>query len=162
MAVMDDDRTGFRRAAERAADWIQRYLGDVRGLSVLPRVRPGEIKRGLPVSPPSAGEPLERILDDFERSILPGITHWNHPRFFAYFATSGSGPGILAEFLIAALNVNAMLWRTSPAATELEEVACDWPRQALGLPEPLFGYVNDTASSSTLYALTAAREALAL
>jgi aromatic-L-amino-acid decarboxylase len=158
----DDDGTEFRRAAERAADWIQRYLTDVRGLPVVSRVRPGEIKRSLPTAPPSAGEPLDRLLDDFEHSILPGITHWNHPRFFAYFAISGSEPGILAEFLTAALNVNAMLWRTSPAATELEEVTCDWLRQALSLPGPLFGHVNDTASSSTLYALAAAREASGL
>ena len=93
------------------------------------------------------------MLRDLDEILLPGITHWNHPRFFAYFAISGSEPGILAEFLTAALNVNAMLWRTSPAATELEEVALDWLRQLLGLPEGLHGHIEDTASTSTFAAL---------
>ena len=127
---------------------------------MFPAVAPGDIRRALPSVPPEQGEALGRILDDFERLILPGITHWNHPRFFAYFGITGSTPGILAELLIAALNVNAMLWKTSPAATELEEVTCDWLRQAVGLTEGFAGVINDTASSSTLYALAAAREAV--
>lgn len=127
---------------------------------MFPAVTPGDIRRALPSVPPVRGETLDRILDDFERLILPGITHWNHPRFFAYFGITGSTPGILAELLIAALNVNAMLWKTSPAATELEEVTCDWLRQAVGLTEGFAGVINDTASSSTLYALAAAREAV--
>jgi aromatic-L-amino-acid decarboxylase len=113
----------------------------------------------LPASPPEAGETLDAILDDFERVILPGVTHWNHPGFFAYFATTGSGPGVLAEMLTAALNVNAMLWKTGPAATELEERALDWLRQMLGLGDGWFGVINDTASVTTLLALAAAREA---
>jgi aromatic-L-amino-acid decarboxylase len=150
----------FRSAARRAVDWIGDYLDTIRERPVLSRVAPGDIRRSLPVVPPEDGERLEVIFDDFERLILPGITHWNHPRFFAYFDTTGSAPGILAELLCAALNVNGMLWLTSPSATEVEEVACDWLRQAIGLPSDFVGVINDTASSSTLYALAAAREAI--
>ncbi len=152
----------FERAARSAVAWVAQYLGSVRDRRVLSEVAPGEVRAVLPAAPPELGEPLDRLLQDFERLVVPGITHWNHPRFFAYFATTGSEAGILAELLIAALNVNAMLWRASPAATELEEVACDWLRQAVGLPRPIFGHINDTASSSTLYALAAAREAVGL
>jgi aromatic-L-amino-acid/L-tryptophan decarboxylase len=150
----------FRAAAHRAVEWIGEYLDTIRDRPVLSKVAPNDIRTSLPAVPPEQGERLDVILDDFERLILPGITHWNHPRFFAYFGISGSTPGILAELLCAALNVNGMLWRTSPAATELEEVACDWLRQAIGLPEQFSGVINDTASSSTLYALAAAREAV--
>jgi aromatic-L-amino-acid decarboxylase len=121
-------------------------------------VRPGEIRDQLPRSAPERGESYDAILADFERIILPGITHWNHPGFLAYFAISGSEPGVLAEFLSAALNVQAMLWRTSPAATELEEVTLSWLRELLGLPEEFDGVIYDTASVSTLHALAAARE----
>jgi aromatic-L-amino-acid decarboxylase len=121
-------------------------------------VRPGEIRDQLPRSAPERGESYDAILADFERIILPGITHWNHPGFLAYFAISGSEPGVLAEFLSAALNVQAMLWRTSPAATELEEVTLSWLRELLGLPAEFDGVIYDTASVSTLHALTAARE----
>jgi aromatic-L-amino-acid/L-tryptophan decarboxylase len=149
----------FRRVAHRIADWIADYLADPGRYPVLARVRPGEIRSALPSDPPASSEPFDAILDDFERILLPGVTHWNHPGFFAYFATSGSGPGILAEFLSAALNVQAMLWRTSPAATELEEVALGWLRRLLGLPDSFEGVIYDTASISTLHALAAAREA---
>ena len=157
----DIETEEFRAAAHRAVDWIGDYIDTIRERPVLSRVKPGEIRAGLPAVPPAQGERLEVIFEDFERLVLPGITHWNHPRFFAYFGITGSTPGILAELLIAALNVNGMLWRTSPSATEVEEVACDWLRQAIGLPEGFSGVINDTASSSTLYALAAAREALA-
>jgi aromatic-L-amino-acid/L-tryptophan decarboxylase len=150
----------FRAAAHRAVDWIGDYLDTIRERPVLSRVAPGDIRRGLPAVPPEQGERLEAIFEDFERLVLPGVTHWNHPRFFAYFGITGSTPGILAELLIAALNVNGMLWLTSPSVTEVEEVACDWLRQAIGLPEGFSGVINDTASSSTLYALAAAREAV--
>ena len=113
----------------------------------------------LPASPPQHAESLDTILDDFERILLPGVTHWNHPGFFAYFATTGSTPGVLAEMLMSALNVNAMLWKTSPSATELEQRALDWLRQMLGLGPGWFGVINDTASVTTLLALAAAREA---
>ncbi len=147
----------FREDAAATAEWIARYLEGVRELPVLSQVEPGQIKAALPASPPERPEPFSAVLRDLDELLLPGITHWNHPRFFAYFAISGSEPGILAEFLAAALNVNAMLWRTSPAATELEEVAVDWLRQLVGLPEGLHGHIEDTASTSTLAALASAR-----
>jgi aromatic-L-amino-acid decarboxylase len=156
----DIDTKEFRAAAHRAVEWAGDYLDTIRERPVMSQVAPGDIRRSLPTMPPEQGEALEAIFEDFERLVLPGITHWNHPRFFGYFGITGSAPGILAELLIAALNVNGMLWRTSPAATEVEEVACDWLRQAIGLPEGFSGVINDTASSSTLYALAAAREAI--
>jgi aromatic-L-amino-acid decarboxylase len=140
-------------------DWIARYLDHPESYPVLSRALPGDVRRALPAHPPRDGEPLQAILADFERTIIPGITHWNHPAFFGYFATSSSVPGILAEMLIAALDVKAMLWKTSPAATELEQVATDWLRQMLGLGEGWFGMTTDTASMSTMLALAAAREA---
>ncbi|TAM75017.1 amino acid decarboxylase [bacterium] len=159
---MPNEDRDFRHALERASAWVARYLHDVADLPVLSRTRPGEIAARLPAAMPEEGEPFDALLDDFERLVLPGITHWNHPRFFAYFAITGSEPGILGELLSAALNVNAMLWRTSPAATEIEEVALRWLRQALGIPESFFGVVYDTASVSGLHALAAARESLDL
>lgn len=146
-------------AFERVTRWIERYLENPGRFPVLPAVAPGDIARQLPVSPPDEAESLETILDDFERILLPGVTHWNHPGFFAYFAITGSAPGVLAEMLTAALNINAMLWKTSPAATELEQRALDWLRQMLGLGPGWFGVINDTASTTTLLALGAAREA---
>ena len=140
-------------------NWIERYLEDPGRFPVLAQVAPGDIARQLPASPPASAESMDAILDDFERVLLPGVTHWNHPGFFAYFAITGSAPGVLAEMLTAALNVNAMLWKTSPAATELEQRALDWLRQMLGLGEGWFGVINDTASITTLLALAAAREA---
>src|SRR4051812_19910327 len=151
---MDD----FREQAHRLADWIADYLESAERYPVLSRVRPGEIRDALPTHAPVTGESFDAIFADFERVIVPGITHWNHPGFFAYFAITGSAPGILAEFLSAALNVQAMLWRTSPAATELEEVALSWLRRLLHLPDAFEGVIYDTASISTLHALAAARE----
>jgi len=152
------DPEAFRKEAHRIADWIADYFADPERFPVLSRVRPGDIRTALPLAAPEHGESFDAIFADFERVILPGITHWNHPGFFAYFSISGSGPGVLAEFLSAALNVQAMLWRTSPAATELEEVALAWLRQLIGLPESFEGVIYDTASISTLHALAAARE----
>jgi len=157
---MDFDPEELRPALHRAADWVADYLAGVGAYPVLSQARPGDLTAKLPASPPLQGEPLDRLLDDFESLILPGITHWQHPRFFAYFGITGSAPGILAELLCAGLNVNAMLWRTSPAATELEEVTTGWLREAIGLPPSFRGVINDTASSSTLYALAGAREAV--
>ena len=153
-----DGTADFRRDGGAALAWVARYLEGVRELPVLPEVEPGEIRARLPASPPERGEPFASVLRDLDEVIVPATTHWNHPRFFAYFAISGSEPGILAELLAAALNVNAMLWRTGPAATELEELALDWLRQLLGLPEGLHGHIEDSASTSTLAALAAARE----
>jgi len=151
----------FKRAASRVIDWIAGYLTHPEDYPVLARVEPGEVKAALPVSAPTTAEPLDDVLDDFEKIVVPGITHWNHPCFFAYFSITGSVPGILGELLSAALNVNSMLWQTSPAATELEERALDWLRQLLGLPERFEGAIMDTASASTLCAIAAARHALA-
>ncbi|HKW46131.1 MAG TPA: pyridoxal-dependent decarboxylase [Gemmatimonadaceae bacterium] len=142
-----------------ALEWIAQYLDHPERVSVLSRAVPGEIRELLPSSPPEHAEPLGDILRDFESQIVPGITHWNHPGFFGYFATSSSVPGIIGELLVSALDVKAMLWRTSPAATELEQVATDWLRQMLGLPGGWFGFLNDTASISSMLALAAAREA---
>src|SRR5437868_10464622 len=148
----------FRRQAHRLADWIADYLESPERFPVLSRARPGEIREALPPSAPEHGEDFDAIFADFERVILPGVTHWNHPGFFAYFAITSSAPGVLAEFLSAALNQQAMLWRTSPAATELEEVSLAWLRQLIGLPDAFEGVIYDTASVSTLHALAAARE----
>ena len=135
------------------------YLEGVGDLPVLPQgLRPGDIRRALPSAPPDRAEPVDDALRDFREIVLPGITHWNHPSFFGFFSITGSAPGILGEMIAAALNVNAMVWRSSPAATELEEVALDWLRQLVGLPEGFDGTINDTASTSTMYALAAARE----
>jgi aromatic-L-amino-acid decarboxylase len=150
----------FKRAASRVIDWIASYLEHPEDYPVLARVKPGELTAALPASPPTTAESLDEVLKDFEKLVVPGITHWNHPCFFAYFSISGSGPGILGELLSAALNVNGMLWQTSPAATELEELALDWLRQLLGLPETFDGVIMDTASVSTLCAIAAARHAL--
>jgi len=154
------DPRAFRAEAHRVADWIAGYLENAERYPVLSRVRPGEIRQALDAAPPRDGEPIDAILADVERVIVPGLTHWNHPGFFAYFANSSPGPAILAEALSATFNVNGMLWKTSPAATELELVVLDWLRQMLGLPEGLFGVIQDTASTSTLVALAAAREAV--
>jgi aromatic-L-amino-acid decarboxylase len=153
------DPEEFRKIGKEVVDWIANYLKDAEKYPVFSQVKPGDIKKQLPVEPPALPENMETILADFNRIILPGITHWNHPGFFAYFANSASAPGILAEMLATTLNVNGMLWRTSPSATELEEVVTDWFRQMLGLPSDFYGVIIDTASVSTLVALTAAREA---
>ena len=158
--VGDIDLEAFREHGHRLIDWISDYLANAERYPVLSQVDPGETKRQLPQSPPEQGEPLDAIFHDVETTIVPGLTHWNHPGFLAYFAITGSAPGILGELLTAAFNVNGMLWTTSPALTELEETTADWLRQMMGLPEDWFGMIQDTASVSTLCALAAAREAL--
>ena len=157
---MTDDLDEFRREGHRLIDWIAEYLAHSERYPVVARTRPGELKAALPREAPRQGEPLADALADFERLIVPALTHWNHPGFFAYFANTSSPPAILAEMLSAALNVNGMLWKTSPAATELETTVLDWLREATGLPPGLFGVIQDTASSATLVALAAAREAV--
>ncbi len=159
MIPLDLSNRQLHAALERVTAWIEGYLGDPGRFPVLAQVSPGAVAARLPASPPDEAESMDAILDDFERVLLPGVTHWNHPGFFAYFATTGSAPGVMAEMLTAALNVNAMLWKTSPAATELEQRALDWLRQMLGLGTGWFGVINDTASITTLLALAAAREA---
>ncbi len=152
------DADTFRAHGHQLVEWIARYLEHSSDYPVLPRVAPGEIAAALPRHPPEQGESMEAMFADFERILVPGLTHWNHPGFFAYFAISASGPGILADFLSSALNQQAMLWRTSPSATELEGVTLGWLRELMGLPSEFEGVIYDTASISTLHALAAARE----
>ena len=149
----------FRQHGHEMVDWIADYLAHPERYPVLSSVQPGDIKAQMPSTPPAQPETMAAIWQDFQQIILPGITHWNHPGFMAYFANTGSPPGILAELLTAALNVNAMLWRTSPSATELEEVTLDWLRQLLGLSDEWRGVITDTASMSSMLAIAAAREA---
>jgi aromatic-L-amino-acid/L-tryptophan decarboxylase len=168
--VGEDQRTGlndmdpdaFRAAAHVVVDRIADYLHDVERYPVLPPIEPGSIGPQLPAAAPDQPEPLAAILDDVDRLVFPNATHWQHPGFFAYFATSASGPGMLGEFLTAALGQNPMLWRTSPIGTELEGVVVGWLRGALGLADAFDGLLTDTASTSTLIALAAAREAAGL
>src|ERR671917_1958259 len=152
----------FRRHGHELVEWIARFLERLEDYPVLAQVRPGDLKSQLPQSPPLRGEPMPEILADVERLVLPALTHWNHPSFFAYFATSSSAPGIFGELLSAVFDNKAMLWRTSPASTELEEVVLDWLRQMMGLDAGLKGIIYDTASVSTLHAIAAAREGLDL
>jgi aromatic-L-amino-acid decarboxylase len=152
----------FRRYGHQVVEWIADYLSHPERYPVLSQNQPDQVKRALPLKAPERGEAMEAMLADLDRVIVPGMTHWNHPAFFAYFATSGSAPGILGEMLSAAFNVNAMLWRTSPSATELEEVTLEWLRQLIGLPDEFKGVIYDTASISTLCAIAAAREAAGL
>ena len=133
-------------------------LTEIEELPVLASIEPGDLKSQLPSSPPQHGEPMEKIIADIDRLVVPALTHWCHPSFFAYFATSTSGPGILGELLTAAFDNKAMLWRTSPASTELEEVALDWLRQMMGLDPGMTGIIYDTASVSSMHAIAAARE----
>jgi aromatic-L-amino-acid/L-tryptophan decarboxylase len=149
----------FRQYGHEAVEWIANYLRDVREYPVLPSVTPGELTARLPGAAPESGEAMEEILRDFRELIVPATTLWNHPRFMAYFSVSASPPGILGEMLSAALNVNGMVWRSSPSVVELEQVVLGWLRQWLGLPESFFGLIYDTASISTMHAIAAAREA---
>jgi len=150
----------FRRWGYKAVDWIARYLETVESNPVMSQVGPGEIRRQVPDAPPEVHESMDAIFADLDEVIMPGVTHWGHPSFFAYFSSSASGPGIIGEFLCAALNLNGMLWKTSPASTELEESVLNWLRQMLGLSTEFTGIVYDTASVGTFHALTAARNAI--
>lgn len=152
----------FRKHGHEVVDWIAEYLDNAQQYPVMSRSRPGEIRDLVPAHPPEEGEAMAAILADFQRDILPGVTHWNHPRFFAYFPANNSGPSILGELLAAGLGVNGMLWQTSPAATELEERVMQWLGELIGLEERLpggfHGVIQDTASTATLCALVCARE----
>jgi aromatic-L-amino-acid decarboxylase len=149
--------SGFRDDGALALDWVASYLERVREFPVLSQVEPGEIRAALPASAPEAPEPFSKVLADLDSILVPGMTHWQSPRFFAYFATTGSEPGVLAELLIAGLNQVGILWRTSPALQELEEVTVDWLRQLVGLPEEFRGHIEDTASTGVLAAAIVAR-----
>lgn len=152
------DAEAFRKHGHEVVDWMADYMKTVGDLRVFPDVRPGEIKKKLPSKPPAKGEPFKKIFEDFTSVILPGMTHWNHPRFFAYFQANNSPPSVLAEMLTAAMGAQCMSWVTSPAAAELEEVMMEWLKQMTGLPEGFTGVIQDTASTSTLAALICARE----
>jgi aromatic-L-amino-acid/L-tryptophan decarboxylase len=149
----------FRDDGAAALEWAARYLERVGDLPVLAQVKPGDVRSRLPASPPDRAEPFADVLRDVDEVLLPAVTHWQSPRFFAYFANTASEPGILAELLAATLNSVAFLWRTSPASTELEFLTLDWAAQLLGLPTGWHGHIEDTASVSTIAALAAAREA---
>ncbi len=160
--LTDMDPEAFRRAAHEVVDVMADYLATVGARDVFPAIEPGSLRARFPTEPPDGPEPLSAILADYQRLIEPNATHWQHPGFLAYFATTASTPGILGEMLTAALGQNPMLWRTSPIGTELEEVVVDWLRQALGLPGSFDGLLTDTASTSSLIALAAARQAAGL
>ncbi|HKP81636.1 MAG TPA: pyridoxal-dependent decarboxylase [Pyrinomonadaceae bacterium] len=154
----DMSKEDFRRLGHELIDWIADYFEHIDERPVLAAIEPGDLKTKLPSVPPAEGEPMEQIIADLDRLIAPALTHWSHPSFFAYFATSTSAPGILGELLTAAFDNKAMLWRTSPASTELEEVVLDWLRQMMGLDPGMQGIIYDTASVSSLHAIAAARE----
>ena len=157
-ATGDMEANEFRRFGHELIDWISDYFERIEELPVLSQIEPGDLKAQLPAAPPAQGESMAAIIADVDRLIVPALTHWSHPSFFAYFATSTSAPGIFGELLSAAFDNKAMLWRTSPASTELEEVALDWLRQMMGLDAGYSGIIYDTASVSSLHAIAAARE----
>ncbi len=148
----------FRKEAHRLVDWMADYLRDIRTYPVKSQVKPKEIIDGLPEQPPENAQSFDNIMADFENTIMPGITHWQHPSFFAYFPANSSPPSVLAEMLTATLGAQCMLWQTSPAAAELEERMIDWLRQMIGLPDEFTGVIQDTASTATLCSILSARE----
>ncbi|MCU1231290.1 MAG: aromatic amino acid decarboxylase [Acidobacteria bacterium] len=162
MPKLDPNSDEFRAAGHRLVDWAADYLDGIEQYDVLSRVQPGDIEQQFAATAPDDGRPYDALITDFAKKIVPGITHWNHPAFFAYFSITGSQAGILAELLTAVINANGMVWRTSPSLTELETVTMRWLRDALGLPSNLFGIINDTASINSFLGLAAAREALGL
>src|SRR5215471_18063748 len=148
----------FRKQLHELADWIADFRENISDIRVAPNDKPGAIREKLPAQPPEDAEGFEKILADIDRLIVPGMVHWSHPMFLGYFGWTVTGPGILSEILSAPLNVNAMTWRTCPAATELETVVIDWLRQWLGLDDKFDGVVYDTASVGIMHALAVARE----
>ncbi len=152
----------FRKSGHQLIDWIADYLNDIEKYPPLSQVNPGDILKRIPESPPQKGEDIENVLKDVDKILMDGITHWNHPGFMAYFNSTSSGPGILAELLTAGLGINGMLWKTSPVFTELERAMMNWFRQMIGLPENYWGIIYDTASTSSMHAIASAREQLNL
>jgi aromatic-L-amino-acid decarboxylase len=152
----------FRKNGHQLVDWIADYLKDIEKYPPLSKVNPGDILNKIPKSPPQNGEDIEKVLIDVDKILMDGITHWNHPGFMAYFNSTSSGPGILAELLTAGLGINGMLWKTSPAFTELEKAMMNWFRQMVGLPKNYWGIIYDTASTSSMHAIASAREQLNL
>jgi aromatic-L-amino-acid/L-tryptophan decarboxylase len=165
MTIMEDKKLtkdmspeDFRTYGYKLIDWIASYFDNIESNPVLPNINPGDIKKQLPQVPPVNSEPMEKIISDINKIIMPGMTHWNHPDFMAYFNSTSSSPGVLAELLSAAFNVNGMLWRTAPSSAELERVTLNWLKQMIGIPENFWGIIYDTASVSSLHAIAAARE----
>ncbi|MCK7523436.1 MAG: pyridoxal-dependent decarboxylase [Ignavibacteriales bacterium] len=152
----------FQKNGYKLVDWIADYLTSIEKYPPLSQVSPGDILKRIPQTPPQNGEAIENVLADVDKILMDGITHWNHPGFMAYFNSTSSGPGILAELLSAGLGVNGMLWKTSPAFTELEKSMMNWFRQMVGLPENYWGIIYDTASTSSMHAIASAREQLDL
>src|SRR4051794_25991077 len=148
----------FRRVGYQMVDWIANYFEHMDELPVLSQITPGWLSDNLPETPPADGESFDDILSDVDRLILPAVTNWNHPSFHGLFSTSTSSVGVFGEMLTAAFDMKAMLWRTAPASTELEDVVLDWLRQMMDLPEHFEGIIYDTASVSTMHAIAAARE----
>ncbi|MEJ2103757.1 MAG: pyridoxal-dependent decarboxylase [Ignavibacteriaceae bacterium] len=152
----------FRKSGYQLVDWIANYLNDIEKYPPLSQVNPGDISKEISTNPPREGEEIEKVLSDVDKILMDGITHWNHPGFMAYFNSTSSGPGILAEMLTAGLGINGMLWKTSPAFTELERTMMNWFRQMVGLPEKFWGIIYDTASTSSMHAIASAREQMDL
>ena len=148
----------FKEVGKKLVDWSANYLDNLESFPVLPNVKPGDIKAKLPQLPPQKSESFEQIISDLDNIILPGITHWQHPKFMAYFASTASGPGILADLISSTFNVNGMIWRTSPSLTELEQTVLVWYQEMLGIPKNFKGIVYDTASVSSLHGIASARE----
>jgi len=160
--MSDMSKEEFRKSGYKLIDWIADYLNEIEKYPVLAKVNPGDISKRIPLSPPGKGEDIENVLNDVEKILMDGITHWNHPGFMAYFNSTSSGPGILAELLTAGLGINGMLWKTSPAFTELEKAMMNWFRQMVGLSDNYWGIIYDTASTSSMHAIASAREQLNL
>ena len=163
--VMEENKTykdmppgEFKDSGYKVIDWIADYFENLETKPVLPPVKPGDIKKQLPSAPPVNPENMDEIIADIDKIIMPGMTHWNHPDFMAYFNSTSSSAGVLAEILSAAFNVNGMLWRTSPSSTELERVTLNWLKQMVGIPQNFWGIIYDTASVSSLHAVASARE----
>jgi len=155
---IDMTSADFRKTGYEFIDWINNYISNLESYPVLPKVQPGDIKKSLPSTPPEQSEDFDEIFSDLNNIIIPGVTHWNHPKFMAYFNSTSSSAGIFAELLSGAFNTNGMVWKSNPASTELEEVTLDWLRQMIGLPQEFWGIIYDLASSSTMHAIIAARE----
>ncbi len=153
---MDNDQ--FRKYAHDLVDWMADYVENLRDYPVKSQVEPGEIIKRVPEHPPQEGEPFEQIFADFQKDILPGVTHWQHPRFMAYFPANSSGPSVLGEMLTSVMGAQCMIWQTSPAAAELEERVLQWLAEMIGLPGTWDGVIQDTASTATLCSILTARE----
>jgi aromatic-L-amino-acid decarboxylase len=157
-SVSDMPLSEFKKYGYELIDWVANYISNVDSFPVLPNIKPGDIKSQLPQNAPQSSEKMKKIISDLDKIILPGTTHWQHPNFMAYFNSSASGPGILAELVSSAFNVNSMVWKSAPSSTELEETVLNWFRDIIGLPEGFKGLIYDTASVSSMHAIAAARE----